>query len=84
MQSVTLEAILADPAYALLMVFVVFGMTCTVGLSVMVPLVINILLGVWSSVMGEQATKGGNSGVITPEMLDRDFVDPGEVKPIGG
>ena len=84
MQSVTLEAVLADPNYAFLMIFVCFGATCTVGLSVMIPLMINVLLGVWSSVFGEQALRGANSGVITPEILDRDFVDPGDVKPVGG
>ena len=84
MQSVTLEAVLADPAYALLMVFVCFGATCTVGLSVMIPFMANALIGVWSSVFGELTLRGENSGVITPEILDRDFVDPGDVKPVGG
>ena len=84
----TLEAILADPAFFALQFFVLFGMTCVFAtFVVMMPIVANVVLGVWSSVMGEQMSskaRGQASGTITPARLDRDFVDPGECKPVGG
>ena len=82
------EAIKADPLYAVLLFFVCFGAMCTMGLTVMIPLTADILIGVFGAVFGERfgaQARGQTSGTITPEILDRDFVDPGpDVKPIGG
>jgi uncharacterized protein involved in cysteine biosynthesis len=85
----TIDAIVADPSYLILLAFVCFGMICVFATFVfMMPIVANVILGVFSTVMGEQMgakARGQTSGVITPEILDRDFVDPGpNVKPVGG
>lgn len=58
------------PQSLLVTIYVIFGMTCTVGLSVTLPVVANVLLSVFSAVFGEMAgakIKGFKSGTLAPD-----------------
>jgi hypothetical protein len=58
------------PQSLLVTVYVIFGMTCTIGLSFTLPVVANVLLAVFSSVFGEIAgskVKGFKSGTLAPD-----------------
>lgn len=58
------------PQSLLVTVYVLFGMTCTIGLTFTLPVVANVLLAVFSSVFGEIAgakAKGLKSGTLSLE-----------------
>lgn len=58
------------PQSLLVTVYVLFGMTCTVGLTFTLPVVANVLLGVFSMVFTEifgAKARGMLSGTLSPE-----------------
>lgn len=58
------------PQSLLVTAYVLFGMTCTVGLTFTLPVVANVLLGVFSMVFGEvfgSKFRGLQTGTLSPE-----------------
>jgi hypothetical protein len=78
------------PQSLLVTIYVLFGMTCTVGLTFTLPVVANVLLGVFTVVFGEffgMKFRGLRSGTLSPEEGNDDpqiviGYPPGYKKPV--
>ena len=78
------------PQSLLVTIYVLFGMTCTVGLTFTLPVVANVLLGVFTMVFGEifgAKFRGLSSGTLSPEEGNDDpkiviGYPPGYKKPL--